>query len=140
MRLQGDSPTSLVSAVQGSAHKCGQRLSRQGEHPGQLRAANRSKASATAERPGQACTRTCRPVFAGAEEDRSALLSLSYQSSKGKLNRDTALHFCNIPYNGYCILHGKTGRNLSLRETSVYLRYSHIKGLYFFLKVRIQQI
>lgn len=115
--------------------------------PGQLRAANRSNATATVptrrragERPGQACTGTCRPVFAGAEEDRSALLSLSCQSSKGKLNRDAALHFCNIPYFTSHILRGKTWRNLSLRETSVYLWYSHIKGLYFFLKVGIQQI
>lgn len=45
--------------------------------------------------------------------------------------------FCSISYKGYCILHWKILKSLSHRETSVYLWYSHIKGSYFFLKVRI---
>lgn len=87
---------------------------------------------------GQACTSMFHSIFAVVKKDWSVLLWLfSHQSSTEKMNCCTSLPFCSISYNGYCIFHWKILKNLSLRETSVYLWYSHIKSSYFFLKVRI---
>lgn len=90
------------------------------------------------ERPSSNMKKYVAFSFCCSQERLNVLLSLfSHQSSTGKVNCSTSIPFCSISYKGYCILHWKILKNLSLRETSVYLWYSHIKGSYFFLKVRI---